>query len=84
MLLTSQQEDGDGLIQNIVTIFGEVSRKGLTEGLRNDTQVDNHRAFEVEHLREGLRSFKTKAEKRRRIPRSASQGKPRRIDAQSR
>ena len=33
-LLANQQEDGDGLIQNIVTNLGEGSRKGLTEGLR--------------------------------------------------
>ena len=31
-LLVNQQEDGDGLTQNIVTNFCEVSRKGLTEG----------------------------------------------------
>ena len=41
-LLANQQEDGDGLIQNIVTNLGEVGRKGLTEGLRNFIQVDNH------------------------------------------
>ena len=27
-----------------------MSRKGLTEGLRNFTQVDNHRTLEVGHL----------------------------------
>ena len=43
-LLANQQEDGDGLIQNIVTIFCEVSRKGLTEGLSKFIQVDNQRA----------------------------------------
>ena len=59
-LLTNQQEDGDGLTQNIVTNLCEVSRKGLTEGLRNFAQVDNHRALEVGHLREGLRSFKVR------------------------
>ena len=62
-LLTNQQEDGDGLVQNIVTNLCEVSRKGLTEGLRNFTQVDNHRVFEVGHLREGLRSFKVRRPK---------------------
>ena len=56
-LLANQQEDGDGLIQNIVTNLCEVSRKGLTEGLRNFIQADNHRALEVGHLREGLGSF---------------------------
>ena len=29
-LLANQQEDGDGLTQNIVTNFGVRSRKGLT------------------------------------------------------
>ena len=54
---------------------------GLTEGLRNFTQVDNHRALEIGHLREGLRSFKV----RRPIgEEGACQGKPRRIDAKSR
>ena len=33
-LLANQQEDGDGLLQNIVTNFGKGSREGLTEGLR--------------------------------------------------
>ena len=56
-LLANQQDDGDGLVRNIVTNFGEVGRKGLAEGLRNFIQVDNHRALEVGHLREGLRSF---------------------------
>ena len=37
-LLANQQEDGDGLVQNIVTNLCEVSRKGLTEGLRNFIQ----------------------------------------------
>ena len=59
-LVANQQEDGDGLIQNIVTNLCEVSRKGLAEGLRNFIQVDNHRAVEVGHLRKGLRSFKVR------------------------
>ena len=62
-LLPNQQEDGDGLIRNIVTNLGEVIRKGLMEGLRNFIQVDNHRAFEVGHLREGLTSFKVRRQK---------------------
>ena len=33
-LLANQQEDGDGLLQNIVKDLGEGSRKGLTDGLR--------------------------------------------------
>ena len=56
-LLANQQEDGDGLVQNIETNLGEVSMKRLAEGWRNFTQVDNHRALEVGHVREGLRSF---------------------------
>ena len=52
-LLANQQEDGDGLMQNIVTNIGEESRKGLTEELREVVQIDDRRAFEVGHLREG-------------------------------
>ena len=74
-LLANQQEDGDCLIQNIVTNLGEVSRKGLTEGLRNFIKIDSPRALRLEVL------FGTKAERRRRIPRSACQGKPLRNDA---
>ena len=33
-LLANQQEDGDGLLQSIVTNLGKGSRKGLTDGLR--------------------------------------------------
>ena len=33
-LLANQQEDGDGLLLNIVTSLGKGSRKGLTDGLR--------------------------------------------------
>ena len=62
-LLADQQEDGDGLIQNIVTNLCEGSRKGLTEGLRTFIQVGNHRALEVGHLREGLRTFKVRRPK---------------------
>ena len=56
-LLANKQEDGDGLIQNIVTNLREESRKGLTEGLREFIQIDNHRALEVGHLREGMGKF---------------------------
>ena len=62
-LLANQQDDGDGLVQNIVTNLGEVGRKELAEGLRNLIHVDNHRALEVGHLREGLRSFKVRRPK---------------------
>ena len=54
-LLENQQEDGDGLVQNIVANLGEVGRKEIAECLRNFIQVDNHRALEVGHLREGLK-----------------------------
>ena len=62
-LLANQQEDGDGLIHNIVTNLCEVSRKGLTEGLRNFILVDSHRALEAGHLWEGMRSFKVRRPK---------------------
>ena len=59
-LLANQQEDGDGVIQNILTNLCEGSRKGLTEGLREFIQVHNHRALEVGHLSEGLGTFKVR------------------------
>ena len=62
-LQASQQEDEDGFVQNIVTNLCDVSMKGVTEGLRNFTQVDNHRALEVGQLREGLRSIKVRRPK---------------------
>ena len=46
-----------------MTNLSEVGRKGLAEGLRNFVQVDNHRALEVGHLRECLRSFKVQRPK---------------------
>ena len=46
-LLANQQEDEDGLLQNIVTNLGKRSRKGLTDGLRDFIKVDNHRALDV-------------------------------------
>ena len=84
-LLANQQEVGDGFIQNIVTNFYEVSRKGLTEGLRNFIQVDNHCALEAGRLREGFGSFKVRRPKGEEgLPRGASQGKLPRINAESR
>ena len=56
-LLANQQEDGDRLIQNIVTNLCEGSRKGLTDGLREFLKIDNHSALEVGHLKEGLGTF---------------------------
>ena len=46
-LLANQQEDGDGLLQNIVTNLGKGSRKDLTDGLRDFLKVDNERALDV-------------------------------------
>ena len=74
-LLANQQEDGDGLIQNIMTNLGEVSRMGLAEGLRNFTQVDNHRALEVGHLREGLTSFMYEGRKEKKDTQKCLPGK---------
>ena len=53
-LLANQQEDGDGVIQNIVTNLCEESREGLTNG---SIKIDNHRAPEAGHLNEGLGTF---------------------------
>ena len=52
-LLANQQEDGDGLLQNIVTNLGMGSRKGLTDGLREFTKVDTERALDVGELLRG-------------------------------
>ena len=51
--LANQQEDGDGLLQDIVTNLGKVSRKGLTDGLREFIRVDSERALDVGALRRG-------------------------------
>ena len=84
-LLANQQEDGDGFMQNIVTNLGEESRKGLTEGLRNFIQVDNHRALEVGYRNKGMGNFlRTNVKRIRRLPRGDGHGKPRRIDASGR
>ena len=39
-LLANHQDDGDGLIHNILTNFGKGSRKGATEGLREFLKID--------------------------------------------
>ena len=53
-LLANQQEDGDGLLQNIVTNVGKGRRKGLSpDGLRELIEVDNERALDVGALRPG-------------------------------
>ena len=51
-LLANQQEDGDGVIQNIVTNLGEGSRKGLTNGLRDFIEIESSesdRVFNYSH-----------------------------------
>ena len=57
--------------------MGVESRNGLTEGLREFIQVDIHRTMEVEHMSEGLGTFKVRAERIGRIPRGDCQGEPR-------
>ena len=77
-MLANQQEDGDGLIENIVTNVCEWSREVLTNGLREFIKSHNHRALEVGHFNEGLGTFlRTKAERIRRISRGDGQGEPR-------
>ena len=51
--MANQQEDGDGLLQNIVQDLGKESRGGLTDGLRDFMLVDNERALDVGALRWG-------------------------------
>ena len=57
MLVANQQEDGDGLSQNIVKNLGKESRKGLTNGLRDFIKIDNERALDVGYLNRGLGTF---------------------------
>ena len=49
-LLANQPEDGDGLLQNIVTNLRKESRKGLTDGLREFIRIDSGRALDVGYL----------------------------------
>ena len=62
-LLANQQEDGDGLLQNIVKDLGKESRRGLTDGLREFVKVDNERALDVGALRRGTGTFKVRKPK---------------------
>ena len=62
-LLANQQEDGDGLLQNIVTNLGKGSRKGLTDGLRDFINVNNNRALDVGELHRGTRIYKVRKPK---------------------
>ena len=51
-LLANQQEDGDGLLQNIVTNLGKESRKALTDGLREFIKVDMSAPWMLERYAE--------------------------------
>ena len=62
-LLANQQEDGDGLLRNVVTNLGKGSRKGLTDGLRDIIKVDNNRALDVGELDRGTGTFKVRMPK---------------------
>ena len=52
-LLANQQENGDGILQNVVKNLGKESRGGLTDGLRQFMKVNNERALDVGSLRRG-------------------------------
>ena len=56
-----KQEDGDGLLQNIVEDLGKESRRGLRNGLREFSKVNNERALDVGALRRG--TFKVRKQK---------------------
>ena len=62
-LLANQQEEGDGLLQNIVKDLGEGSRKGLTDGLRKFIEVDNASALDVGSLRRGTGTIQVRKPK---------------------
>ena len=62
-LLANQQEDGDGLLQNIEKDLSKENRKVLTDGLRELIEVDNERALDVESLRRGTGTFQVRKPK---------------------
>ena len=62
-LLANQQEDGDVLIQNIVTNFCEGSREGLTNGMWELMKIDYHRVLQEGHLNEDFGIFKVRRSK---------------------
>ena len=62
-LLANEQEDGDGLLQSVVTNLGMGSRKVLTDGLRDFIKVDNERAVDVGELRRGTGTLKVRMPK---------------------
>ena len=62
-LLANKQEDGDGLLQDIVKDLGKESRKGLANGLREFIRVDTGRALDVGSLSRGTRTFQVRKPK---------------------
>ena len=62
-LLANQQKDGYGLLQNVVKVLGEESRRGLADDLRELVKVDNERALDVGALRRGTETFKVRKPK---------------------
>ena len=61
--LANQQEDGDGLIQNIVTNLRKESSKGVTEGLREFIKIDSERALEVGYQNRSMGKFQVRRPK---------------------
>ena len=62
-LQANQQEDGDGLLHNIVKDLGMESRKGLTDGLPEFMRIDSKCALEVGYLNRGRGTFKVRKPK---------------------
>ena len=62
-LLAKQQEDGDGLLLNIVKDLGKESRKGLTDGLCEIIRNDNKCALEGGYLSQGRGTCKVRKPK---------------------
>ena len=59
----NQQEDGDGLLQNIVKDLGKESTKCLTDGLREFIKVDFERALDVVSLHRSTGAFQVRKPK---------------------
>ena len=57
-LLANQQEDGDGLLQNIVTNHGNESRRGLADGLREFIRVEMSAPLMMERYAEARERLK--------------------------
>ena len=62
-LLANYQEDGNGLLQNILKDLGKGSRRGLTDGLRHFIRVDNEHALDVWALRRCTQTFEVRKPK---------------------